>query len=287
MLKGKVAIVTGGAGGIGKAVVTRFVAEGAKVAIVDMNGAEAALLARQLNDGEHDPVVVSFQLDVSNELLVKECVAAVHSQFGRIDVLVNNAVRFLFGHLLPEGSGSGLGTDKAATSEVLMQVMQTNVIGYANFIRHVGAVMSTNEPSGRVYENVQKKGTSTIDARCRGSIVNLCSVSATIAQPEFVPYNCSKGASLQLTRCCAMDFAKLNIRVNAVSPGTVETEGSHNHMQLLGLSLEDGRKQFGDSCLMKRQAAPEEIANGVVFLASDQSSFVTGANLIMDGGGTI
>jgi NAD(P)-dependent dehydrogenase (short-subunit alcohol dehydrogenase family) len=130
-------------------------------------------------------------------------------------------------------------------------------------------------------------GASTIRAQSRGSIVNICSVSSFIAQPEFVPYNCSKGALLQLTKCCAMDFAKINIRVNSISPGSVETEGSHNHMQLLGLSLEEGRKKFGESNLMRRQAAPEEIANGALFLASDASSFMTGANMVMDGGGTI
>ena len=117
--------------------------------------------------------------------------------------------------------------------------------------------------------------------------MNILSISSNIAQPEFVPYNCSKGAVLQLTRCTAMDLAEEKVRVNAICPGTIETPGSYGHMRLVGLDLDAGRKEFGDSCLLKRQAAPEEIANGALFLASDESSFMTGAHIVMDGGGTI
>jgi NAD(P)-dependent dehydrogenase (short-subunit alcohol dehydrogenase family) len=288
MLKGQVALVTGGANGIGKATCIRFVEEGAQVAIVDLNAADGEALAAQLNQGSStSPVAAFYRCDVSDETAVTKTVDEVVSRFGTIHILVNNAVRFEFGHLLPEGTGSGTGTDHNVTKEAWDRVFNINVRGYANFIKAVGKVMNKNEPAGTVYTNVQKRGTSTIDARDKGSIINICSVSSYIAQPEFVPYNCSKGALLQLTKCCAMDFAKLKIRVNSISPGTIETEGSHGHMDLCGLSLEEGRKQFGDSCLLKRQAAPEEVANGCVFLASHQSSFMTGANMIMDGGGTI
>ena len=92
---------------------------------------------------------------------------------------------------------------------------------------------------------------------------------------------------MQLTRCCAMDLAPEKVRVNAVCPGTIETPGSYGHMRLLGLSLAEGRKAFGGHCLMKRQAAPEEIAAGALFLATDESSFMTGAHIVIDGGGTI
>ena len=287
MLAGKVAIVTGGAGGIGKAICSRFAAEGARVAVVDVNGEEATLHAAQLSSTYGANMAAAFAVDVSSERAVEDCVAQVVEKFGRIDVLVNNAVRFVFGHLLPPGTGSGTGTDREVTAESITQVMSVNVVGYVNFSKYAARAMYKNEPQGPTYENHQKRGSSTIKATSRGSIVNLCSVSSFIAQPEFVPYNCSKGALLQLTKCCAMDFAKIGVRVNSISPGSVETEGSHNHMSLLGLDLEAGRKQFGESNLLKRQAAPEEIANGALFLASDESSFMTGSNMVMDGGGTI
>ena len=137
------------------------------------------------------------------------------------------------------------------------------------------------------YDNDQGEGVNRIDAGSRGAIVNIASISSFIAQPEFVPYNCTKGAILQLSRCTAMDFAPDKIRVNTVCPGTIETPGSYNHMKLVGLDVEQGRKMFGDSCLLKRQAAPEEIANATLFLASDEASFMTGAHIVVDGGGTI
>lgn len=83
--------------------------------------------------------------------------------------------------------------------------------------------------------------------------VNIASISSYVAQPEFVPYNMSKAAILQLTRCCAMDAAPLKIRVNAICPGSIETEGSYAHMRLLGLEKEEGRKAFGEGNLLKRQ----------------------------------
>jgi NAD(P)-dependent dehydrogenase (short-subunit alcohol dehydrogenase family) len=287
MLSGKVALVTGGAGGIGKAVCQRFAKEGARVAVVDINGTDAENLAAQLEMLHGTNTATAYTVDVSDEKAVEACVSAVVAKHGRLDVLVNNAVRFIFGHVNPPGTGSGLGTDREVTSEDMSKIMSVNVNGYISFTKYCARAMYKNEPSGPTYENHQKRGSSTIHAKSRGSIINLCSVSAFIAQPEFIPYNCSKGALLQLTRCSAMDLAKLQIRVNSISPGSVETEGSHNHMSLVGLSLEEGRKAFGDSNLMKRQAAPEEIANGCVFLASDESSFMTGSNLVMDGGGTI
>jgi len=84
-----------------------------------------------------------------------------------------------------------------------------------------------------------------------------------------------------------MDLAGYKIRVNAISPGTVETAGSYNHMNLIGLDIEEGKRMFATATLLQRQAAPEEVANGIAFLASDESSYMTGANIVMDGGQTI
>lgn len=291
MLQSKIAVVTGAANGIGLAIATRFAQEGAHVAIVDLDEKSAQELSEKLNKAfpsaaPAPPRAIAITTDVSNEAQVQSCVEQTKNTFKRIDILVNNAVRFEFGHLLPPGTGSKTGTDKEATSENFLKAMSVNVLGYANFIKYCGRVMNENEISGTVYTNEQKRGTSTIDARERGSIINITSVSSFIAQPEFTIYNSTKGALIQLTRCCAKDFAKLKIRVNAVSPGSIETEGSHAHMELCGLSLDEGRKVFGDSCDLKRQGAPEEVASAVAFLASNQASYITGSNLVVDGGST-
>ena len=120
-----------------------------------------------------------------------------------------------------------------------------------------------------------------------GAIANLASVSAFIAQPSFIPYNSSKGAVLQLSRCLAMDLAVDNIRVNAVCPGAIKTRATDRHISSLGLDPEQAYEEFGQDALMKRMGNPREIAYGVLFLASDEASYVTGEYLVIDGGATI
>ena len=92
---------------------------------------------------------------------------------------------------------------------------------------------------------------------------------------------------MQMTRCLALDLASENIRVNGVCPGAIFTQASANHMKYIGISVEEGRKLFGQDSPMKRMGEPVEIANGILFLASDEASFVTGAHLVIDGGATI
>ena len=120
-----------------------------------------------------------------------------------------------------------------------------------------------------------------------GAIVNIASVSSFIAQPEFIPYNASKGAVAQLTRCLAMDLAEDNVRVNAVCPGSIRTRATDRHISSLGLDPEKAYVEFGQDSLMKRMGTPDEIASGALFLASDEASFMTGAHIVIDGGATI
>ena len=115
-----------------------------------------------------------------------------------------------------------------------------------------------NELTNVVYDNDQGEGVHRINAGSRGSIVNMASVSSFIAQPEFMPYNVSKGGIAQMTRCCAMDLAKFKIRVNAIAPDVTETPASYNHMRSVNLSIEEGRKQFAQYALLKRMCAPDE-----------------------------
>jgi NAD(P)-dependent dehydrogenase (short-subunit alcohol dehydrogenase family) len=117
-----------------------------------------------------------------------------------------------------------------------------------------------------------------------GSVVNIASVSSFLAQQAFVPYNTSKGALLQLTRCLALDLAPDNIRVNCVCPGAILTQATELHRQFTGEDREQFLADAANSNFMKRHGQPREIAYGALFLASDESSFMTGQPLVLDGG---
>ena len=120
-----------------------------------------------------------------------------------------------------------------------------------------------------------------------GAIVNIASQSSFIAQANYVPYNSSKAGVLQLTRCLAMDLAVDKVRVNAVSPGTIKTPAVDHCIRTLGMTLDEGYDRFSKDAVLNRLGEPHEIAAAVLFLASDEASYVTGANLVVDGGATI
>mmetsp|Transcript_7066 Transcript_7066/g.13023 ORF Transcript_7066/g.13023 Transcript_7066/m.13023 type:complete len:287 (-) Transcript_7066:210-1070(-) len=281
-LANRVAIVTGASRGIGRAIVHRLHKDGAKVAICDIDKERGEILREEL---KRDGGIATFiATDCTQDESIKAMVDQVGNEYGRIDILVNNAAAFVFGHCGIEGNSSGTGTDKNITTEGWEKVLQTNIMGYSRCIQHVVPWMRRNKPTGLVYKIDQGEGTSVINAGSRGAIVNIASISALIAQPEFMPYNTSKAGVLMMTKCCALDLAEYKIRVNAVSPGTVETPASYSHMRAIGIELEEGKRMFGEATALRRQAAPEEIANGVAFLASDEASYMTGSNIIIDGG---
>jgi len=251
-LKYKNAIITGSGAGIGKATALRFVEEGARVMVVDVNGEDAKKTAQILRDAGGQAEYQ--QADVSDFKAVERVVQATISSFGSLQILVNNAAAFVFGKI------------EETTAEDWQKVLGVNIIGYANMVQ---AVLPHLRANGG------------------GAIVNVASVSSYIAQPAFVPYNTSKGGIMQMTRCLALDLALEKIRVNGVCPGSIFTKASENHMKYIGVSVEEGRKLFGQGSPMKRMGEPVEIANGILFLASDEASFVTGAHLVIDGGATI
>jgi len=284
-LDGQGAVVTGGASGIGKSIVKKLAEEGAKVMIADFNKSLGESTAKEF---QAEGLTVDFcHVDVSNEDQIKQCFSKAYKKFGNIRILVNNAAVFIFGHLGPEGTGSKTKTDRKITTHDWDRILKTNVLGYARCMEQACIYMRKSEVEDVLYPQNHGEGRSVINAGSRGAIVNVASVSSYIAQPEFVPYNASKAAILSMTKCTAMDFAKYNIRVNCVCPGSIETKASYEHMKKINLSIEQGRKDFANSNEMKRQGAPEEIANVCYFLASDLSSFMTGAKVVVDGGGTI
>jgi len=248
-LENKVAIVTGGAAGIGRATCELFAQEGAKVVVADIEAQGGQETARRIQSAGGQAIFV--RTDVSRDTDAKAMVEAAVKAYGTVNVLVNNAAAFVFGRV------------EDVTQQDWERVMGVNVIGPANCVRHVIPVMK---------------------AAGGGSIVNVASISSFIAQPAFVPYNSSKGALLQLTRCLAMDLAPYNIRVNCVCPGAVLTQATERHRQFVKADREEFLKAAANASLLKRMADPREIAYGILFLASDESSFVTGTPLIMDGG---
>ena len=251
-LNEKVSIVTGGGSGIGRATCQRFAKEGSSVVVAEINEETGQETVDLINN--NGGAAALFLLDVTDLNSVNKMVSETIERYETIDVLVNNAAAFV------------MGTVEDASEDDWLRVFKTNVIGYANCIKAVTPVF-------------RKAG--------GGSIINMASGSSFIAQPEFVPYNASKGAISQLTRCSALDLASDNIRVNAICPGSIETAGATKVNIGLGLDPVEANKALAEEALMKRMGKPEEIASVALFLASEDSAFMTGSHIVVDGGATI
>jgi NAD(P)-dependent dehydrogenase (short-subunit alcohol dehydrogenase family) len=250
-LENKVAIVTGGASGIGRAICELFAEEGARVAVADVDAQGGQETVRNIRAARGEAFFV--RTDVSREAEVEKMVQATVSAYGTVNVLVNDAAVFVFGLV------------ENVTDADWQRVLGVNVLGPAYCVKHVLPAMK---------------------AAGGGAIVNIASVSSLIAQPAFVPYNTSKGALLQLTRCLAMDLAPYNIRVNCICPGAILTPATERHRQFIKADRDKFLQEAANYSFLKRLGQPREIAYGALFLASDESSFVTGAPLVIDGGMT-
>jgi NAD(P)-dependent dehydrogenase (short-subunit alcohol dehydrogenase family) len=248
--EGKVAIVTGGGSGIGRATCLRFAEEGAAVAVAEIDETSGNSVTAEISRSGGKALFV--RTDISDEKSVRAAVSRVAEAFGRIDILVNNAAVFVL-----------KGID--ATVEDWRKILDVNVMGPALMSKHVVPVM-------------RKTG--------GGAIVNLGSISSFIGQPQFVTYNTTKSALLGMTRCMALDLAPENIRVNAVCPGSVWTPQVERMATEQGLdrTAADADPQWGGAHMLKRLADPREIANAILFLASDDASFMTAESMMVDGG---
>jgi dihydroanticapsin dehydrogenase len=250
-LKGKAALVTGGGAGIGLASALAFLREGARVVAADLSEeAGRAAVARAAGEGLDLGFVHG---DVSREAEARLMVDETVRRLGRLDILFNNA---------------GILIEKPAhelTEEEWDRVLDVNLKGV--FL-------------------VSKHAVPRMLAQGGGAIVNTASVSALVADPGAAAYCASKGGVAMLTKAMALDYAKSGIRVNAVCPGWVDTGMFRQEARTRGLGLEEYRRRAAEQQPTGRIGTPEEIAPLVVFLASDEASFVTGALYVADGGYT-
>jgi NAD(P)-dependent dehydrogenase (short-subunit alcohol dehydrogenase family) len=243
-LDGKVVVITGAGGGIGREAAVLFSAEGASVCVADVSaeaGEETAVACRE---------AFFHQVDVASPTSVEAMYAATADRYGGVDVLYNNA------GIMPADDASVLATDTEAWDRVL----DVNAKGVYLCCRH---------------------GIPRLLERGGGSVINVASFVALVgAATSQIAYTASKGAVLSLTRELAVEFARRGVRVNALCPGPVETP------LLLRLFEEDpdAFERRRVHLPMGRLAKPREIALGALFLASDESSYVTGATFLVDGG---
>lgn len=250
--EGRAVIVTGGALGIGRAIVQAFAREGAAVAIADIHKAAAGALVEEVTAGGGRAVTAYG--DVSRSEDVQRIVAQVGDEFGGLDVLVNNAgiqpIDWYF--KLDE-----------TPEEVWDRILGVNLKSV--FL-------------------MSKYAIPLIRRRGGGAIVNMASVQGLQSMPKVPSYAASKGGMLSLTRNMALDYASENIRVTAICPGTIDSEMVRTAARAEGGDEEANVRRYGALHPLGRLGRPEEVAEAVLFLASDRASFITGDYLCVDGG---
>lgn len=245
-LEGKVAIVTGGASGLGRAIALRYASEGAKVVIADLGDAEPVVAEATKAGGD----AVASRTDIADEAAVRRLIDLAVGRFGTVDILVNNAAVASTLKLTP--------FEKLTVAE-WRHVAEVNMIGTFICIREVAAIMRAKES---------------------GSIINFASGTAFKGTPGMLHYTATKGAIISMTRVLAQELGSSFVRVNAISPGYILTEGNLGNKAF----LDDQSAKAIQGRAIKRAGYPADLVGGALFLASDESEFVTGQILAIDGG---
>ncbi len=243
-LSGRIAVVTGSGNGIGRATAQVFAAEGAEVYVTDRDGSAAEIVAAALRDGGAKAHAV--EVDVTRGQDVGALMRTIATSHGRLDVLVNNA-------------GLNVLTDfRLMTDADWVRLREVNLDGVIR---------------------VARDGFELLKASGRGSLINVASIMGNRGLRPLAAYSATKGAVAALTRGLAVEYAPYNIRVNTLAPGYVETKLTERALRFPAM-----RQALIDKTPMGRFGLPEEMARAVLFLASDDASYVTGAELAVDGG---
>ncbi|CEG08683.1 3-oxoacyl-[acyl-carrier-protein] reductase FabG [Afipia felis] len=238
-LKDKVAIVTGGASGIGKAMCKALAGEGANVVVVDLDGQKGKEAAKEIGGKS-----ISLQADVTSSASMNKMAEEVDSQFGRIDILINNVGVRITKPFLDH------------TDADWNTMIQTNLTGPFLCSR---AVVPFMKRAGK------------------GRIINTASIASFVGRPNRVAYVSAKAGLLGMTRAMAIDLGPMGITCNAIAPGSINSPMNASQAA-------DAENDWGKETPMGRWGTAEDIANAAVFLALDESSYITGAELKVDGG---
>lgn len=245
-LTGKVAIVTGATKGLGYSIAMSMAESGANIVVVSRNEVDCIRVAEEIkNKGRR---ALAYSCDVTKKTMIDDLVTKTVNEFGNVDILVNNA---------------GIAVTKAAvdlTEEDWNKVLDTNLKG--------------------VFLVAQSVGKRMIEQRY-GRIINIASIFGLVGDKNILPYLCSKGGVVQLTRGLALEWAKYNVLVNAIAPGYVMTPINEKE-----LSQEKVQNYLLGKTPLRRFGTSDEIASAAVFLASDEASYLTGSILSADGGWT-
>ena len=251
-LVGKTAVITGAALGLGRAITLRMAEEGASVVLLDTLEAQGSALGDEIVD--RGLTACFFRCDVTSEGEVSSALAAAEARFGRLDILVNNAGI----------SGPSRPTHELTEAE-WDRVQAVNVKGVFFGVKH--AVPAMRRAGG-------------------GSIVNLSSIYGLVGGPDVPPYHASKGAVRLMTKTDALLYAPDRIRVNSIHPGFIWTPMVEAHLSIPGGDLAAARAATDALHPLGQMGEPDDIAWGAVYLASDEAKFVTGSELVIDGGYT-
>jgi 2-hydroxycyclohexanecarboxyl-CoA dehydrogenase len=250
-LSGKVAAITGGASGIGEAAVRRFISEGAKVAFADWDGERGRRVAAEIQAAGGQATFI--EADVAQEATAMAFVDQAAQKFGRLDILVNNAGIRMYQTVVD------------ATAESWNKLMGVNLMSYVYCAK--AAIPAMRRSGG-------------------GSIVNVASVRSITAGGNTIQYDTAKAAVAGLTRGLAMDHSPEGIRANAVCPGPIFTPFHAKRIAASGQTVQDYDADAAGRTMLRRPGKPEEVASCILFLASEDASYVTGSLLFVDGGMT-